>query len=409
MYIPLTISLNILNQTEYHAERFEAYCADCESCMYDVYLNWMKNGYNNGSGRNLKERTDKSFMDELESDEFKNAHRELGNYNKYDACPEYDTCHIYKNICEAGLDETFTQYFECTQIERGDGKIVYVAPHCASNGVNVTLGLYSDEYCSEYIGSDTTNYLGYKIDADALAPYVTGSLIDVIPVESMQSQKEAYDMIASYDTEFVGGLAPDSMCIPCHASKQAFQQRVTETATATNAYAEEYAEEEAYEVSEICTNLYALSARCDKHYRKYSSTVATSSTYKQANLEEEMACGFIDSIAMGNYDENGYVMMGNVSSATNFFTNNVVWEQYGHNVTDVSHGQIIGLCLAVGACALLAMWAGSLHKSLNKGTSWRPRKALNLSRGEDAVTVQRRVSYLEPEDLNARQGSYYMS
>ena len=122
-----------------------------------------------------------------------------------------------------------------------------------------------------------------------------------------------------------------------------------------------------------------------------------------------MACGFIDSIAMGNYDENGYVMMGNVSSATNFFTNNVVWEQYGHNVTDVSHGQIIGLCLAVGACALLAMWAGSLHKSLNKGTSWRPRKALNLSRGEDAVTVQRRVSYLEPEDLNARQGSYYMS
>lgn len=385
--------------TEYHNERFEKYCEDCEECMYDVYMAWMKNGYQN---RNLKERSDKSYLDDLESDDFKNYHRELGNqYNKYTACPEYDTCHIYKNICEAGLEETYTQYFECTKVERNNGQTIYIAPHCASDGVNVTLGAYSDEDCSEFVGSglDLSNYIGFKLDPDALAPYVTGSLIDVIPSESIQSQKERYEQIAMYDTEFVGGLPADSMCIPCHASKQAYEQRVGE-----------YVEDEEYEVSEICTNLYALSARCDKHYRTFSSKTS-SSAYAQALFEEEMSCDFIDSIVMGNYDESGFAVfnMEDYTTNKNLFTDNVVWEEYGHNVTDVNTTQIIGLTVALGACAVLAAWAGSLHKSLSKGTSWRPRKSMKLNRGEDAVTMQRRVSYVEPEDLTARQGSYYMS
>ena len=335
--------------------------------MYDVYTAWMKSGYQ--QNRNLKEQSDKSFLDDLEGHEFENAHRELG-YNKYNTCPEYDTCHIYSTICQEGLDDSITEYFECTQVTKNNGQSAYVGPHCAADGITITLGVYSDEYCSDYIGNgvNIANFLGFELEGDELSPYITGSLIDVIPEESIKAQKAMYSTL--YATE----------------------------------------------ISEICTNLYMLSARCDKHYRMYSSKTS-SKAYAQAVLEEDMSCDFIDSIVMGNYNESGFANIDNMKDYTteansNMFTNNVLYQQYGSQVQDVTAGQIWGLSAALVACAVLAGWAASLSRSLNKGTSWRPRRAANLASGEDAVTMQRRVSYKEPEppvDLSARNNSYYMS
>jgi len=394
--------------SEYHAERFEAYCGTCESCMYDVYQAWMKNGY--GANRNLKEQSDSSFLDDLESEEFKNAHRELG-YNKYNACPEYDTCHIYQQICNAGLDDSITQYFECTQVQKSNGQVAYIGPHCAADGITITLGVYSDEDCGEYIGDRVSiaNFLGYELEGDELSPYVTGSLIDVIPEDSIKAQKSMYSSL--YADDLAEYYSPaDNMCIPCMASKQAFESR-----GAVGDYADQG--DDSDEISEICTNLYMLSARCDKHYRMYSSKTS-SSTYAQAVREEDMSCDFIDSVVMGNYDESGFANMNTMQDYTTeansgMFTNNLLWEQYGSQVQDVTAPQIWGLSAALLACAMLAGWAGSLNRSLNKGTSWRPRK--NFTSEDDAVTMQRRVSYVEPEpsvapvDLSARHNSYYMS
>lgn len=374
-------------QTEYHATRFEEYCSECETCLYAVYQAWMKAGY--PARRNLKEQSDSSFLDDLESEDFKNAHRELG-YDKYSACADYDVCHAYANTCQAGLDDSLTRYFECTEVTKDNGQKGYLAPHCAADGLTITLGVYSDENCDEYIGNGVSvaGFLGYELEGHELSPYVTGSLVDVIDAESLQARKEKYIELYGEDGVAEYYSAYDNLCIPCSG-----------------------------EDDDICTNMYKLSARCDKHYRMYNSKTS-SKAYAQALLEEDMSCDFIDSIVMGNYDESGYMNMDKMQDYTTeansgMFTNNVLWEQYGSQVQDVTKPQAWGLSAALISCVALAGWAASLTRSLNKGSSWRPRKAMNLTSEEDAVTMQRRVSYVEPGvapvDLNARHGSYYMS
>lgn len=357
--------------------------------MYDVYQVWMKNGY--GQNRHLKERSDLSFLDDLESEDFQKAHRELG-YNKYNACPEYDICHSYAKTCATGLNNGMESYFECTKVQKQNGQTAYMGPHCSADGTSVTLGVYSDEYCSEYIGNgvSVSSFLGYELEGDEFSPYMNGNLMDVLPEEDVLNYPAA-----------------DSMCIPCMASRQSFENRV-----------DDYPDDET-EISELCTNMYMKSARCDKHYRMYS-TKTSSSAYAQAVLEEDMSCDFIDSVVMGNYAESGFANIDNMEDYTtpenkNMFTDNVLYAQYGSQVQDVTAPQIWGLSAALLACAVLAGWAASLNKSLNKGTSWRPRKAMNVTGEDDAVTMQRRVSYVTPEasvapvELNARNNSYYMS
>jgi len=385
---------------EYHNDRFEKYCDTCESCMYDVYQVWMKNGY---SGRHLKERSDLSFLDDLETEDFHTAHRELG-YNKYAACPEYDICHSFSQICKTGLDDTLTEYFDCTQVQKSNGQTAYMGPHCSADGVTITLGVYSDEYCSEYIGNGVSaaSFLGYELEGDELSPYVSGNLMDVLPEKDVLSYMESS---ANIDAEYY--RPADSLCIPCKASRQSFENRVGD-----------YPDDDT-EISEICTSMYMLSARCDKHYRMYS-TKTSSAAYAQAVLEEDLTCDFIDSVVMGNYAESGFANIDTMQDYTteensNMFTNNMLYAQYGSQVQDVTAPQIWGLSAALLACAILAGWAASLNRSLNKGTSWRPRKAMNLTSEDDAVTMQRRVNYVTPEasvapvDLNARNNSYYMS
>ena len=191
-----TIALLLLSlffQTEYHSERFEMYCETCEECMYDVYEQWLQQGGQNGYNRKLKDKTDPSWKAELESDEFQKAHRDL-EYDRYKTCPEYDTCRYYQNVCETDVDESLSQYFECTEVQRSNGNVAYIGPHCSANGITITLGVFADEDCNEYIGNGVKieNFLGYQLEGDELAPYVTGSLIDIIPEEGIQAQKERH-------------------------------------------------------------------------------------------------------------------------------------------------------------------------------------------------------------------------
>lgn len=69
-----------------------------------------------------------------------------------------DTCSDASVTC-AGDDQStlFEQYFECKDKEFGnDNTKVYVAPHCNSDGFNITLGIYSDAQCSNYTGDQYT-------------------------------------------------------------------------------------------------------------------------------------------------------------------------------------------------------------------------------------------------------------
>lgn len=182
---------------EFQEERFETYCTYCDSCMYKVYQVWLKNGGNN---RQL------SYDEFKSSDERQHMERELGGdvyggqaYGKYyNVCPEYDTCTEYKNMCGNDIDEHLTQYFTCTEVTKNNGVSAYVGPHCAKDGFTVTLGVFSDENCYEYIGNsvDIGNFIGEEMDieSDALKAWYNSANG---PLDMLQFSNE------------------DDVCIPC--------------------------------------------------------------------------------------------------------------------------------------------------------------------------------------------------
>jgi hypothetical protein len=198
---------------EYHAERFKVYCTYCEKCMYNAYNKWL-----NSQGRALEAKSiDEDWKEDFERHE---DDRELKDINYYAACPEYDTCKYYKNLCKAGFDSSIEKYFTCTKVQRSNGRDAYIGPHCSDDGSTVTLGIYSDENCYEYIGNrvNVNNYLGFQLDKNALEGYVTGSLArDVIPDDYFEKYWSD-ELQAFYDPQ-------EQLCIPCAASMQIYQNK----------------------------------------------------------------------------------------------------------------------------------------------------------------------------------------
>jgi len=139
---------------EWQEERFEQYCMYCEECMFDVYEAWLQNG----GQVNRK----------LEFEEFKSSeeHRNLANY--YNVCPEYDTCAEYSKMCQQGMQDEFSDYFECTEVESSSGQTAYIGPHCSEDGFTLTIAVYADQYCNEYIGNgvEIANFVGFEIDEE---------------------------------------------------------------------------------------------------------------------------------------------------------------------------------------------------------------------------------------------------
>ena len=179
---------------EWQEERVQTYLTYCEECMFNVYQVWLQNG-----GQNRKLTYDE-FKNSKEHDELRkladqNEHRKLGNY--YGACPEYDTCAEYQNF--GGMDDSYSEYFECTEIERNNGQVAYIGLHCAEDGYTITLGVFSDEYCNEYIGNgvNIANFLGEDFDweEDALKGFYNSA------------HGEALDQL-----EFIN---EENVCIPC--------------------------------------------------------------------------------------------------------------------------------------------------------------------------------------------------
>ena len=334
---------------EYHSDRFDVYCNYCDNCMYNAYNKWM-----NSNGRRqltIDEDWQADFQRSLEE----SGERDLEEY--YAQCPEWDTCKSYNDVCKAGIDDTLEQYFECTQVERNNGMVAYIGPHCSEDGKTINLGVYSDEYCSEYIGQGTNinNFLGFNLEESALEGYVTGSLArDVIP-DDYYEKYWSEELQAYYDPQ-------EQLCVPCASSAQIYEQKGNlYQQGADDDYIETYGDE----VNDLCLNLYMASARCDKHFRSYSSKSKNS---KLANYYNNMdlSCEFIESVVMGNYDEMGFILMENQTdiSEMNFFTKAFV-EPMNTFTQEVTPLQVFGLVASIGACAIFALWAVVLSKNLS--------------------------------------------
>lgn len=186
--IELSTYLQIMSENT--SEQAESYCSYCEKQFYETYKNCVNNG---GCRRDLK------YEDYVVENQ-----RELSNI-----CKSENDSGGYGDICNGALDDitSITDYFECT--EAGNGG-VYLGPHCMEDGMTVTLGVYADEYCSEYIGGDVTAYLDNVYYNDNIGLYVNSPYGKYISMNSMYNSK--YGAMTNL---FDGG--EESYCMSCEA------------------------------------------------------------------------------------------------------------------------------------------------------------------------------------------------
>ena len=220
---------------EWQANRFAEYELYCETCMYDVYMQWLEDGgdarerrltfedfkewdrelsdrqlgnnnnkqgidcykYPNAegceymaNGHDYSLCPDSAYYDEDLAAKYQIKMEEKGNINfqngkylqpyycqtYYTACAEYDTCAQYQKIQQI---DYYSTYFECTQVTKNNGQTAYVGPHCASDGFTITIGVYSDQYCYDYIGSgvDISSFgIDFGDDEDPLRSYYNSAM-----------------------------------------------------------------------------------------------------------------------------------------------------------------------------------------------------------------------------------------
>jgi hypothetical protein len=171
---------------EYEDTQFEMYCNYCEVYMLKMYQKWVQNG---GKNRHL------------EFEEFKNhedVERMLGGYD-----PEWYSCSVYSKACKAGIPDDYSDYLDCAQVTKNNGLTAYTQATCSDDGETITLGLYSDDACTQDITSNTNiaNWIGEEVDEDAMAHHykrINSGLAELI---------ETYGGTTSVD--------PESVCLPC--------------------------------------------------------------------------------------------------------------------------------------------------------------------------------------------------
>lgn len=247
------------------------------------------------------------------------------------------------------------------QLEKAQNRRYFIGPNCGSNGRDISLAVYQDEYCS-VLDADSTveSVLGY-------APY--SSTLNLFPSE----------------------------CINCLSEEE--QQPW-------------YEGEEVYTLEPMCSMLYQYAGKCNKHLTateyNYNGYVANANYQYQnqyqdqssqngysdyANNEwkqmyqsenqaqnENAVCSFLDALSSNTYNENGEI---NVSGAS--------WASWNRDFDSRAMNGAMKAALIITALAAMAMavTACVLHNVLaRKNIPWKPRR----SKGTDPTDLARQNS-----------------
>lgn len=163
--------------TQYNEERVANFCEYCEYCAENQMNGG--NGNDDGGGRRLDQGDDAAADgDDAAADGDDAAADGDDAVAAADDC--YDVCQAdYNRLCNEGNNQNqnngddaaeqeevnIEEFFECVQVENeNNGYVYYMGPHCDSDGFTITIGLYSDETCSTYIGYETDVYTATGID-----------------------------------------------------------------------------------------------------------------------------------------------------------------------------------------------------------------------------------------------------
>mmetsp|Transcript_27028 Transcript_27028/g.38676 ORF Transcript_27028/g.38676 Transcript_27028/m.38676 type:complete len:567 (+) Transcript_27028:56-1756(+) len=347
---------------EYEDTQFEMYCEYCEHYMQQAYQKWV----NNGGHRNLE-------FEEFRTDQ--EVKRMLGG--------EMDACSVMYNVCENGFQDDYADLLDCAEVQKDNGMVAYTQATCAEDGQTITIGLFSDEYCSEDITSQVNmaNWIGDDVDDEEMAHYY----------------KNVASAVGTLIDNYGGKTNVDenALCMPCAAQEQAWFLAGDDDNTNNSG-----------EIAEICDAVFQQSARCDKTLSNWWRH-KRNANYAESIALQDVSCEYIDNMRMGKYDTEGNVIM-DANRLYGAQGGNIYVEEYGQGFTEVSPMQIFLLVLSISACVVLGIWSTSLHQSLTKGgLTWKPKRGVGAE--ADDVEVSRQTSGIVMGRSQSNNTSYYMS
>lgn len=112
-------------------------------------------------------------------------------------------------------------------------------------------------------------------------------------------------------------------------------------------------------IYDLCEALYDASAKCNRYLYEGDK-------YESDNQEEteDAVCGFIESLVMNTYDENGEINLAKMY----FDPSN--WKDITEYTKIVAPGQIFGLVFSILLCIGLGIYAMFLYNKLRKAKQW---------------------------------------
>jgi hypothetical protein len=150
-------------------------------------------------------------------------------------------------------------------------------------------------------------------------------------------------------------------------------------------------------VQPICSMLYQLSGKCNKHLsvsnqvynNDYGDTWDQMYQSEQQAQNEDLVCGFIDMLNSGSFDENGQVYL-NAGNWAQLWASPSNWgREFQLESNAMTVGRKVALSLLGLAVVSMAIYACYLHGALaRKNIPWRPRR----NKGDDPMDIARQNS-----------------
>ena len=324
---------------EYVCNDYYTYCSELYEPNYKQMYNDEGNNNNNNNNNKDQNYYQQYYQNQQNNNQAQNYAEYYQNYqqnyqqnmqNNY-----YESNYNYQEQ-QQNKNELY-QFLECSEYENEYGQQFFVGPHCGSDHYTISLGVFSDENCVNYVGEtiSLSKVLGY-----------------------------------GYDDESFFHLPHE--CISCDGAQQFEddEQRYQEMYTGWGVYGEyvEAPNEEFDDIVGMCAALFERSAQCNIHMNNYG----TMSNYmdKIDLAFEQRYCAFIDNIVYGTYDE-----MGEIKLKADTFDFNDWRNPDQYKKLKMPAGQAIGLALSILLVVALSALAFITQRSLTrKGTPWRPRR-----------------------------------
>mmetsp|Transcript_21922 Transcript_21922/g.36233 ORF Transcript_21922/g.36233 Transcript_21922/m.36233 type:complete len:492 (-) Transcript_21922:72-1547(-) len=328
---------------EYHYQTYLQYCDTCIDCMtppdgmdddtiYQAYNDTGDDAYDS----NVTD-SNSTYAWSAETD-----------CAYFGACQNYGkACKEYTAVADDGDDNNQEQILACQEVNMGNS-VGYLGPHCADDGKSLTIGYFSDQYCTELVGSETefSYYTGMSIDDNWMSFYSNPSCVSCVNTNS-------YGLYGS-DDDTAGG------------------------------------------VYEMCEVLYDASAKCNR----YLDVSNVDTTYGSENQEDSelKVCNFVESLMDNNYDEYGEIV---VVSESFDFANWYQVSEYKKATSKVTAFQTVGLVFSLGLMLGLFGYATYMYRKVKRVQSLKNyyptynsgSRSQKIIRHQSGITMNRSGTY----------------